>query len=367
MGDLDRGDAKQRIRATGATKDEDVGFEGAFTPSFAAVAAPSSDDDEGSSLSLARAGSGRSIPMPVPIQVDDFIPSGGDFEVPYQMRRAAKSGYMIYLPEGCLVVDGEDVPVSKFSGVSKASGMKGPWYTYPFTQLNAGYLNVTIEKDVKTGKVTVSGVKFTNGSKASSGDDSSSSSSGKKTKTYSVAVSKIDSYRRPVQVVASSIRITTDQAPETDDKSVETDEEEAKLQLYKFNSSEADGSPGLVQRIKVASDAEGNVTLSADDSELMLVCRKNEKIVYVPLSGESDDSGDSENDETDPKEESQKEVDEPDPENVDPSTPGAKDPSGDPGSSAGGSDDCGDGGVSPGTGGGGGTGGQQGYSGCDNC
>lgn len=361
MGDLDRGDAKQRIRATGATKNEDTGFEGAFTPSFAAVAAPSSDD-EGSSLSLAQAGSGRSAPMPVPIQVGDYIPSGGDFEVPYQIRRAAENHkYMIYLPEGCLVVDGEDVPVSKFSDVGKVSSMKGPWYTYPFTQLLAGYLNVTVEKDAKTGKVTVSDVKFTNGSKASSGNDSSSSSSDKKTKTYSVAISKIDSYSRPVQVVASSIRLTTDQTPETDDKSVETDEEEAKLQLYKFNSSEADGSPGLVQRIKATSDEEGNITLSADDSELMLVCRKNEQIVYIPLSGESDDSGDS-----NPEEESQEEVDEPNPENIDPATPGAKDPSGDPGSSSGGSDSCGGGGVSPGGGGIGG-GGREGYSGCGDC
>lgn len=361
MGDLDRGDAKQRIRSTGAVKDEKLGFVEPFGSSFAAIAAPPSDSDSVATGDVADS-AGRSVPVPVPIVLDDFQPSGGDFEVPYQIRRK-KSGYMIYLPEGCLSVDGEDVPVSKFSGVSKESGMKGPWYSYPFTQLLAGYLNVKVEVDLENGTSTVKEVEFSNGSPAPSGGESSSS--GKKTKTYSVAITKTDSYKRPVQVVASAIRITSANA-KPDGKSVDNDEEnDAKLQLYKFSGTDANGNPGLVQRIQASFDDKSKtVTLSSTESELMLVGRKGGKIVYIPLSEESQSGGSGE----DPSAESQEEVDEPDPENIDPATPGAKDPTGDPGSSNPGSDDCGGGGVSPGgIIGGGGGGNKFGYSGCGDC
>lgn len=363
MGDLDRGDAKQRIKATGAVKNDAPAFAEPFSSSFAVIASPGMTD---SSDTYGDESSFRRVQSSGPLTLDDYAFSGGDFDVPYQLRRISSEDYGIYLPEGCLVVDGETVAVSSFKDVQKANGLKGPWYKYPLGVQNLScYLNVTVEKDLKEGKTTVSSVEFSSGQPKSDGASDSKPSGGKVTKTISVAISKIDDYKRPVQVVTSAIRLSTDGVPDTDGKSVELDEEnDSKLQLYKFSGSDSDCDKGLLQRITATYDESSKeVTLSSGDSELMLVCRKNDRVVYVPLYREGGSQGGSEP-------ETPGEVDEPDPEDVDPATPGAKDPDNDPGGGGGGgggvgsSDNCGPGGVSPEEGG---PEGKRGYSGCDDC
>ena len=392
-------DARTQDQRTGTTGAAGTADTSTFSAAFASLA-DSADD----TVSTSGGGQGSGV-MTSSVSFPAYVARETASPHPYMLRPGLSGKYYIYLPKGCLVVNGEVIDVEgKFKGVSKnESVLKYPWYQYPASVTNGGtavaqFMNVTLEWDKNNEEYTVKSVEFTSGSAKESGSGSGSGSGESKTKVVSVAISRPNG-QRPAPVVTSSVFLTVEAPTYYDDESInvtdESDDTESDgvgaLQLKNFDNEESDETTGLVSYLSASIDESTNeVTLSANGGDsLMLVARSGTSLVYLPLADKSDggdgddsgDSGDSGTDAEDPTEE----VPVPDDEDTDPVTPGKdsdgeKDSSsphgGDKGGSSGGKggsedsgggEDCGEGGVAvedDDTGGGLSGGG---YAGCSDC
>lgn len=103
-----------------------------------------------------------------------------------------------------------------------------------------------------------------------------------------VEISKSKDYIEKQFVVDSVVLV--EREAEADEKSVDRnggEDGENKLQIAHFNDTERDSGKGLEKRLKVDTKT-GEVT--AEDSEgLMLVGRKDGKVIYIPLTGDGED------------------------------------------------------------------------------
>lgn len=71
-----------------------------------------------------------------------------------------------------------------------------------------------------------------------------------------------------------------------DEVSIDSDQH-GSLELFHFKDSEQDSGKGLAKRLK-ANPETGEIT-SDDNTGVMLVARKNGKVIYIPLSGDGED------------------------------------------------------------------------------
>lgn len=99
-------------------------------------------------------------------------------------------------------------------------------------------------------------------------------------------VSDTGASRSIKQFVSSVIVIGSGSAADPDNASLDTDNK-GKYELYHFKDTEQDSGKGLAKRLK-ANPETGEIT-SDDNTGVMLVARKNGKVIYIPLSGDGED------------------------------------------------------------------------------
>lgn len=202
-------DARTQDQRTGAAGASGGGDTSTFSASFV----PLSSEDTTAASSAGGQGSGvmtSSVSFPAYVARETASPH------PYMLRPGLNGKYYIYLPKGCLVVNGEVIDVeSKFKGVSKnESVLKYPWHQYPVSVMNGGmavaqFMNVTLEWDKNNDEYTVKSVEFTSGSAKESGSGSGSDEEGdEKEKTVTVPISRPDGTGRPSPVVSSAVHLS---------------------------------------------------------------------------------------------------------------------------------------------------------------
>lgn len=193
---------------------------------------------------------------------------------------------VIYLPDASLVFDGEIVSVEDIDGITPVEGNEkhyqleiadGSGDHLVVLQANKGEgeddvgfsIALTIP-DEEPGEDLLASVPI---GRIVSGDDK-------------------DGYKTvgSIEQLAVGTIVLERGSDEPDEKSVDRnggEDGENKLQIAHFNDTDRDSGKGLEKRLKVDTKT-GEVT--AEDSEgLMLVGRKDGKVIYIPLTGDGED------------------------------------------------------------------------------
>lgn len=193
---------------------------------------------------------------------------------------------VIYLPDASLVFDGEIVNVGDIDGITPVEGNEkhyqlevadGSGDHLVVLQANkgegedeVGFSIALAIPDEEPGEDLLASVPI---GRIVSGDDK-------------------DGYKTvgSIEQLAVGTIVLERGSDEPDEKSVDRnggEDGENKLQIAHFNDTERDSGKGLEKRLKVDTKT-GEVT--AEDSEgLMLVGRKDGKVIYIPLTGDGED------------------------------------------------------------------------------
>ena len=210
-----------------------------------------------------------------------------DFPPPFTVQWAASLGsWLIWLPaDNLLTVGVENVDVA--SALTAAEGYPSGWYVLDALDSTGGELLIEVVRDDE-GEISAS-------FKVAPGDDDTEGVVCRAT----VAVversteSGIVSVR---QCIDSAIVFVDGATADGDSIDANGGEDENALQLAHFADSERDSGKGLASRLSVK---DGEIT--AEDDGLMLVARKDGKLIYIPMSGDGEDPDASdEGDHSDP-------------------------------------------------------------------
>ena len=210
-----------------------------------------------------------------------------DFPPPFTVQWAASLGsWLIWLPaDNLLTVGVENVDVA--SALTAAEGYPSGWYVLDALDSTGGELLIEVVRDGE-GELSAS-------FKVAPGDDDTEGVVCRAT----VAVverstaSGIVSVR---QCIDSAIVFVDGATADGDSVDANGGENGGELQIAHFNDDERDSGKGLASRLSVK---DGSIV--AEDDGLMLVARKDGKVIYIPMSGEGGDPDASgEGDSSDP-------------------------------------------------------------------
>jgi hypothetical protein len=216
--------------------------------------------------------------------------SNGNLIFPYQIvwdssLQNNQGAWIIYLPEGSLIVDGKNVEVSK--NLTNVGEGYPDWFFLESVSSDV-YLNVKIHTEEDDQDESDPGV----GEDEQEIEVEFSSSKGSEEDGYVLVPIKIAKIKEKTvsQIIYSAIILSSSQkATIVDGVSIDKKggEDQKSLQLAHFSDNEKDEKTGLAARLKVDIDT-GKV--SAQGSDVMLVARKGDHIVYLPLDdgGEGD-------------------------------------------------------------------------------
>lgn len=240
------------------------------------------------------------------------------FAHPFEVRFAASLGdgensgsWIIWLPcgEEMLLVDGTPVDMT---AELEAAGDPYPagWFLLDdVLDADSGgdvYLNIHIPSDEEEEESGEEGVaaepaegeasEETSEVTAEFGSEPAEEESGEK--VISILIAAVDG-KSVIQNVDSAIILGTGSGGEVkvDEKSIDkegaTKEKPGEvLQIAAFNGTERDSGKGLSSRLK--ADPETGEITGQDSDGLMLLARKNGRIVYVPIDGDGEDPEDPE-------------------------------------------------------------------------
>ena len=171
-----------------------------------------------------------------------------------------------YVPDNALVIDGANVEIeADDKNGDEVTVTAGSWYLHIYKNESGGGYSANF-------------------------DNSATGSRDGETAKFNIKIFDIheDGYVEKQFVVGSVVLV--EREAEADEKSVDRnggEDGENKLQIAHFNDTERDSGKGLEKRLKVDTKT-GEVT--AEDSEgLMLVGRKDGKVIYIPLTGDGED------------------------------------------------------------------------------
>lgn len=188
-------------------------------------------------------------------------------------RNEEEKTYVVYLPPGSLIWDGKEITPDEIDGV-QPYGEDGDWYE--------------LVKEFKSAvKLIIKEDSF-----AVLGEDDEEA-------IATITIGTVDDFKIVDQIIYGPLIINKPIEP--DDFSIDLnggEEGEHKLQIAHFNDDENDSGKGLANRLKVDL-VTGEVT-GEEKSGLMLLARKDGKIIYVPLTGDGEDP-DAPNEEQKPK------------------------------------------------------------------
>ena len=213
---------------------------------------------------------------------------------PYEVRwdsslNSGEGGYKIYLPtEHLLSYAGEDVATSDISGatVIQANNADTPWYSLDDIDTSADHVWLVVTVTESNGEVAVEAEFAAEEGQAATGEE-----------VFNFCVAEI-SYTAPSgtgeqptvsvsQSLVGALHIGSS-GDVVDEVSIDRNggEREDKLQIAHFNDAEKDSGKGLANRLK-ADPETGEI--SSDDTDVMLVARKDGEVIYIPLSGSGED------------------------------------------------------------------------------
>ena len=134
---------------------------------------------------------------------------------PYMLRPGSGGSYFIYLPKGCLTVDGEVIDVDQyFTGVAtNESVMKSPWYQYSTSVSSGGQaqpqsMKVKFLWNKEENKYGIQNVEFFSGEGGDDGSGDEGDEGDEKEKTVTVPISRPDGAGRPSPVVSSAVHLS---------------------------------------------------------------------------------------------------------------------------------------------------------------
>lgn len=195
-------------------------------------------------------------PKPFEMWCDDF-----DEDSPGAMK--------MFLPEGSILWNGENVPIENVENDELVIPMAAGWICgHVFEGEDGESHYATIDRN-ETAEGSVVDFKI-----AKTRDDT----------TFS------DDEGNDYQVFVGAVNFGGGGGADPDEASTDLDESK-RLELYHFKDGKQDSGKGLVQRIK--ADPQTGSIASVDSSGVMLVARKDGKLIYVPLDGEGEDPGGS--------------------------------------------------------------------------
>lgn len=224
--------------------------------------------------------------------------------LPYEVRWAqseneGEGAWVIWLPDAAklLSYDGEYVTLD---GITASQTLPDGWYTIDDLDGESEGVYLIVEKDTPSGGD--SGETPTISAKLS-GSDGEGESEGEKVVALLVAEIETNSdtgAKRVKQYVDSAVTLGASDAVSPDDISIETippQEEgeeptgdEGKLQIFDFDSNESDSPEGLAERLRADTET-GDIKVQSG-TNIMLLARRDGKIVYIPLSAGGKDPED---------------------------------------------------------------------------
>lgn len=226
------------------------------------------------------------------------------YPAPYTVRWAqgennGEGAWVIWLPDAAklLSYDGEYVTLG---GIAASQTLPDGWYTIDDLDGESEGVYLIVEKDTPSGGD--SGETPTISARLS-GSDGEGESGEERVVALLVAEIKTNSdtgAKRVKQYVDSAVALGASDAISPDDVSIETippQEEgeeptgdEGKLQIFDFDTNESDSPEGFVERLKADTET-GDIKLRSG-SNIMLLARRNGKMVYIPLSADGKDPED---------------------------------------------------------------------------
>ena len=224
--------------------------------------------------------------------------------LPYEVRWAqsennGEGAWVIWLPDTAklLSYDGEYVTLA---GITASQALPDGWYTIDDLDGESEGVYLIVEKDTPSGGDSSETPTI---SAKLSGSDGESEGEEEKVVALLVAEIETDSgtgAKRVKQYVDSAVTLGASDAVSPDDISIETilpQEEgeeptgqEGKLQIFDFDTNESDSPEGFVERLKADTET-GKIKLESG-TNIMLIARRNGKIVYIPLSADGEDPED---------------------------------------------------------------------------
>lgn len=216
-----------------------------------------------------------------------------------QSESNGQGAWVIWLPDAAklLSYDGEYVTLD---GITASQTLPDGWYTIDDLDGESEGVYLIVEKDTPSGGD--SGETPTISAKLS-GSDGEGESEEEKVVTLLVAEIETNSdtgAKRVKQYVDSAVALGASDTASPDDVSIETippQEEgeeptgqEGKLQIFDFDSNESDSPEGFVERLK-ADTKTGDIKLQSG-TNIMLLARRDGKMVYIPLTAGGTDPED---------------------------------------------------------------------------
>lgn len=210
-----------------------------------------------------------------------------DFERPFAICWSeAEKAWLIYFPHGSITSDGNYETLVQ-NDLTASTEYADGWYV----------LNVSAGNDWTS--VYLDCWATESGSASGSRDyhaqiTTSPSSHSGAIETYLVRLADIKSYSetgaKPVRQITVGALVLRS-AADPDNASIDVDKD-GKTEFYHFKDNQQDSGKGLAKRLK-ANPETGEIT-SDDNTGVMLVARKNGKVIYIPLSGDGEDPEDPE-------------------------------------------------------------------------
>lgn len=240
---------------------------------------------------LLRAGFGGAGSVPVPENKRQR--QAQTLLMPFTVKWAAElndgdGAWIIWLASGDLLTVGE-ASINVAENLEPAEGYAEGWYLISVLDATGGELQLVVSKD-EDGDVSSS---F---EAAVSDDESSGDGTALGRITIAVATRSEETGSASVQQCVTSALIIPNLQTDGDSVDANGGENGGELQIAHFNDDERDSGKGLASRLSVK---DGSIV--AEDDGLMLVARKDGKVIYIPMSGEGEDPDASgEGDSSDP-------------------------------------------------------------------
>lgn len=218
-----------------------------------------------------------------------------NFSAPFAVRWSASEAsgaWVMWLPDKtqCVSVAGEYITPT---GITAADDLPAGWYTIDNADEQSTALYLVLTTDNSTGETTAE--IDTEAGTASTGEtvtniliaslESDSEAGAKRVRQFVVGTIVLP----PGGAAPDNISIELTPPPEEGE---EPTGQEGKLQIFDFDTDESDSPEGLVERLE-ADTKTGKVKLKSG-SNIMLIARRDGKVVYIPLTAEGSDPDDEE-------------------------------------------------------------------------
>ena len=201
--------------------------------------------------------------------------------MPFTVKWAAElndgdGAWIIWLASGDLLTVGE-ASINVAENLEPAEGYAEGWYLISVLDATGGELQLVVSKD-EEGDVSSS---F---EAAASDGESANDETVLGRITIAVATRSEETGSASVQQCVTSALIIPDTQTDGDSIDANGGESGGVLQVAHFNDDARDSGKGLASRLSVR---DGSIV--AEDDGLMLVARKDGKIIYIPMTGDGED------------------------------------------------------------------------------